>query len=86
MRAARRVIIFEPLPTLLNNFLPITQKPLSVNTLPAITARKPITNLQSDLFIDKQREIDGVGMGDPNSSAAAKTAAASALTQAKNKK
>jgi hypothetical protein len=46
-----------------NDFLSITENVISINRLPAVTDRKSITPRQSDLFIDKQREIDGVGMG-----------------------
>jgi hypothetical protein len=42
----------------------ITTNPLTVNKLPTATARLPITsNQQLELFIDKEKEIDGVGMG-----------------------
>lgn len=40
---------------------PITPKALQISKLPASMVVSPIT--QSDLFIDKQKEIDGVGMG-----------------------
>jgi hypothetical protein len=44
--------------------IPITLKPLSVTKLPSATDRNPITPPeQRELFIDKQKEIDGVGMG-----------------------
>jgi hypothetical protein len=44
--------------------LPITNKGLSVNKLPAKTPARPITPLsQLNLFVDKEKEIDGVGMG-----------------------
>lgn len=43
---------------------PITKKPLSIKQLPAISPFNQITpKSQLDLFIDKQKEIDGVGMG-----------------------
>ena len=45
------------------NKSPITNSSLTVTKLPAITANNPITSPQLDLFIDKQKEIDGVGMG-----------------------
>jgi len=38
---------------------PITQKPLKISKLPASLGGSPIT-LQGDLFIDRQKEIDGV--------------------------
>jgi hypothetical protein len=43
---------------------PIANKPLSVNKLPTRTARNPIAReSQLNLFIDKELEIDGIGMG-----------------------
>jgi hypothetical protein len=43
---------------------PITDKPLSVSSLPTVIPPNSITPaLQFELFIDKQKEIDGVGMG-----------------------
>jgi hypothetical protein len=42
---------------------PITPKPLSVTVLPPKAAASPIATSQIELFIDKQTEIDGVGMG-----------------------
>ena len=43
---------------------PITKKPLSIKQLPAVNPLNQITQKsQLDLFIDKQKEIDGVGMG-----------------------
>lgn len=41
---------------------PITTNIISVNKLPAITDRSPITP-QGGLFVDKELEIDGIGMG-----------------------
>lgn len=46
--------------------MPITKKSLAVKQLPAKTSPVPIGPQQpktADLFIDKQKEIDGVGMG-----------------------
>lgn len=42
---------------------PITTKQLSVNKLPATTARSPITPNQLTLFVEKEKEIDSIGMG-----------------------
>jgi len=42
---------------------PITPNPLSVIKLPASNTRSPITPGQGLLFIDKEIEIDGIGMG-----------------------
>lgn len=44
---------------------PITSKAISINKLPAVRGSNPITprQPQTELFIDKQKEIDGVGMG-----------------------
>jgi len=43
---------------------PITTNGNLVKHLPTVTARNPITPAgQAELFIDKQKEIDGVGMG-----------------------
>ena len=44
--------------------LPITKKTLSISKLPTVMPIIPITpNSQGELFIDKQKEIDGIGMG-----------------------
>jgi hypothetical protein len=44
--------------------LPITSNGLSVNKLPAVMGKNSIaTRSQIELFIDKQKEIDGIGMG-----------------------
>jgi len=43
---------------------PIGSNQLSVNKLPAQTSRSPIgSEIQLTLFVDKEKEIDGVGMG-----------------------
>jgi hypothetical protein len=42
---------------------PIGPNSLSVNKLPAQTARNSIARNQLPLFVDKEKEIDGVGMG-----------------------
>ena len=63
--------IIEPIPDTFDNVSkkivigksPITNSSLTVKKLPATTAKNPITLKQGDLFIDKQKEIDGVGMG-----------------------
>jgi hypothetical protein len=44
--------------------LPIASKALTIKKLPASLGLNPIAQItQGDLFIDKQKEIDGVGMG-----------------------
>lgn len=43
---------------------PIIKKDISVSRLPAVRGKNPIIHHpQVELFIDKQKEIDGVGMG-----------------------
>lgn len=60
----------EPIPDTMENVAkkmvtPITKKPLTINKLPASLGQNSsaLFREQSDLFIDKQMEIDGVGMG-----------------------
>ena len=41
---------------------PITRKPITIRSLPSKEPSNPISG-QLNLFIDKQKEIDGIGMG-----------------------
>lgn len=59
--------IIDPIPDSMDNVAksvgsPITKKDISINKLPHTLAQNSTTP-QLDLFIDKQKEIDGVGMG-----------------------